>query len=84
MAEKKLDGGVPVGGKQFTTTGGNVITPVEGFQNNSGVGIPPCPGAYGAPAEGPEFPSAEKMPSGNAKAIGAFFGTKNPGGSGGK
>jgi len=75
-----LDGGVPVGGDQFHTTSGGLISPVEGLSNDAGVGKPPKPGVYGAIAEGPSFPGSGKMPGGNGKAIGAFFGSKKPGG----
>jgi len=79
MAKDKLDGGVPVGDDQFHVTAGNVITPVGGLQNDAGVGKPPKPGVYGAIGEG-EYPSGSKVPGGNGKAIGAWFGSKNPGG----
>lgn len=80
MAKGKLDGGVPVGEAQFHVTGGNIIQPVCGLQNDAGLGKPPAPGAYGAPERDASFPEGSKMPSGNAKAMGAFFGSKNPGG----
>lgn len=80
MAKEKLDGGVPTGDAQLHTTGGNVVTPVCAFQSDAGLGKPPRPGAYGAPERGGEIPSGSKMPSGNSKAMGAYFGTKNPGG----
>jgi hypothetical protein len=80
----KLDGGVPVGDPQTTTTGGNVVTPVAGLSSDAGAGKPPRGGAYGAIADGPDIPSGSKMPGGNSKAIGAFFGSQNPGGSGSK
>lgn len=83
MAEKKgrdLDGGVPVGPPQHFTTGGNVITPVEGFASDSGCGKPPAPGVFGAIASGPTFPEGSKMPGGNGKAQDAYFGSRKPGG----
>jgi hypothetical protein len=87
MASNKttnLDGGVPVGPPQFHVTTGNLIAPAEGFANDAGAGAPPATGPYGAIAKGPQIPSAEKYPGGNAKAIGAFFGTKSPGGGSGR
>lgn len=83
MAKEKssgLDGGAAVGPSQTFTTTGNVVTGVEGLSSDAGSGKPPAPGAYGAVARGPDIPSGEKMPGGNAKAMGAFFGSKNPGG----
>ena len=80
----KLDGGVPVGPPQDNVTGGNVISPVEALANDAGAGRPVRPGPYGAIADGPQFPTGSKMPGGNAKAMGSFFGSQNPGGSGGK
>jgi hypothetical protein len=80
----KLDGGVPVGAPQENTTGGNVITPVQALFNDAGAGTPTRPGPYGAIADGPQFPTASKMPGGNAKAMGSFFGADKPGGTGGK
>ena len=76
---KKLDGGVPVGAPQDYTTGGNVITPVEGLSVDAGIGKPPRGGPYGAIGDG-EFPTAGKMPGGNSKAINSFLGSGNPGG----
>ena len=75
----KLDGGVPVGPSQFSVTSGNVISVVEGLSSDAGSGKPPAPGAYGAIGT-TEFPSAEKIPGGNPKALGAFFGSSKPGG----
>jgi len=75
-----LDGGVPVGPPQHFTTSGNIVHPVEGLSNDAGCGNPPQPGAYGARADGPGYPSAEKVGGGNAKAMSAYFGTKSPGG----
>lgn len=60
-------------GKQFTVTGGGVITPVEGLSSDAGLGKPPAPGEYGAQPSG-EFPSSGKVPGGNAKAMSAYFG----------
>lgn len=83
MAKEKssgLDGGAAVGPSQNFTTSGNLSTPVEGLSSDAGSGKPPPAGAYGAIAKGPDIPTAEKMPGGNAKAMGAFFGSKNPGG----
>lgn len=75
----KLDGGVPVGDPQVTTTGGNVVTPVAGLSNDAGIGKPPRGGAYGAIADG-DIPTGSKMPGGNSKAMNSFFGSQNPGG----
>lgn len=74
-----LDGGVKVGIPQIITTPGNVVSPVQGFTADAGSGKPPTVGPYGAVGEA-TIPSGEKVPGGNSKAIGAFFGSKNPGG----
>jgi hypothetical protein len=71
---------VPVGPSQFHVTSGNIVSPIEGLSSDAGLGKPPAPGAYGARADGPAFPTGEKVPGGNAKAMGAYFGSKNPGG----
>lgn len=78
MADK-LDGGVKSNIPSIFTSSGNVVTPVQGLSNDAGCAKPPGVGAYGAPGEG-TIPSGEKMPSGNSKALGAFFGSQNPGG----
>jgi len=77
---KKLDGGVPSGDPQYHVTSGNIITPVCGFENDAGAGKPKPPGTYGSPAEEKPYPTGSKMPGGSGKAIGAYFGSKNPGG----
>lgn len=71
------------GEPQLSTTSGNVVTPVNAFSHDAGVGSQPCPGAYG-PVEDGSIPSGSKVPSGNSKAIGAFFGSASPGGGKGK
>lgn len=78
----ELDGGVKPGGSQFTETPGGVITPVEGFFSDAGLGKPPM-GAkvYGAVAEAHISKDAGRdTTSADGKAIRAFFGTKSPGG----
>jgi len=78
----KTVGGLDAKGcPQFFETSGAVITPVEGFSSDAGLGKPPAPYAYGKPSDG-EFPSGGKMPGGNGKAMKAFFGSGKP--SGGK
>lgn len=79
MADKDLDGGVPVGPPQIHITGGNVVTPVDNLASDAGLGSPPTVGPYGAPGED-DIPSGSKMPGGNSKAIRAFFGSGKPGG----
>lgn len=79
MADK-LDGGAAVGPPQIIITGGNVVSPVDAFENNAGIGPPPKVGPYGAIGDD-EIPRGEKYPSGNAKAMKAYFGTQKPGGS---
>ena len=79
MADDKLDGNVPVGIPQIIVTGGNVVSPVDAFENNV-TGTPPRVGAYGAIGDD-EIPRAEKYPSGNSKAINSYFGSKKPGGT---
>lgn len=67
------------GESQLTTTAGNIVTPVAAFDHDAGVGKQSCPGAYG-PVEDGSIPSGSKMPSGNSKAMGAWFGSGSPGG----
>ena len=73
MADK---GGIP----QLHTTGGNIVSPVEGLSSDAGLGKPPAPDAYGPPGKGGEIPSGSKVPGGNEKAMTAWFGTSSPGG----
>jgi hypothetical protein len=80
VSKTELDGGVKPGIPQFTTTAGNVISPVAGLSNDAGASKPPVVGPYGSVGDD-SFPSGEKMPSGNSKAIGSFFGSKSPGGT---
>lgn len=79
---EKLDGGVPVGDEQFRATTGNVLTSVGGFMNDAGAGKPPAPGAYGAIAQGPDYPTGSKFAGGNTRAMTAWTGTRGPGGGG--
>ena len=67
------------GESQLHTTSGNVVSPVDGLSNDAGLGKPGAPGAYG-PVEDGSIPSGSKVPSGNSKAMGAFFGSAKPGG----
>lgn len=58
--------------KQVHVTGGNVVSPVEGFSSDSGLGKPPAPDCYGMPDTG-AIPSGEKMPSGTGRGLKAYF-----------
>jgi hypothetical protein len=58
--------------KQVHITPGNVMSPVEGFSSDAGLGKPPTVGCYGAPGDG-EIPTGEKMGGGTGRAIKAFF-----------
>lgn len=48
MAKKNGKGA----GSQCYKTPGGIITPVEGFSRDAGLGTPPAPGRYGAPTTG--------------------------------
>lgn len=64
----------PAGAPQWHFTSGNVAHPVEGLCRDAGLDKPPTRKEYGKVQDGPEVPKGEKMPSGNAKAMSAFFG----------
>lgn len=58
-------------GSQCYKTPGGVITPVEGFSRDAGLGTPPAPGRYGPPGEG-SIPTGAAGGS-NKSAINSFF-----------
>jgi hypothetical protein len=76
-----LDGGVPVGSDPIEKTKGNVYTPVSGFANDAGAGVPPPAGMYGAVADG-EIPSSAKDKPVHSEPFDSFFGSKPASGRG--
>lgn len=61
-------------GSQCYTTPGGIVTPVEGYSRDAGMGTPPAPGRYGAAGTG-SIPTGGTKGS-NAGPIRSFFGKK--------